>query len=472
MAKKCVLFFSRDYQAELFPRLQINSYESYHVTLSKAEKETIEKLGGKVVGCLEEEYHLLPEAALTFPYLKHAWGNDRFLKNYTYSQRLTIQKKVAGFWRAILEKYRPAGVVNEPVAIELAEIMYIECERLGIPYLALSSYMMQDTIFFPYTPLNGSYERQLDNVIPSSADLDAADKLIENIRTGYFQPSYTKNLNSRLSVSKLFINLKFLVLSVFRRFKIRNKEIRDLCYGDYFSLYKLNISHYFNSLFHSGKYNSLSEIPPDAKQAFFPLHLEPEATILYCAYFFCEQDSLIRNILKCIPENYVLVVKEHPNQPGALLEKRYLSIRKDYPNLILLRSEIPSRQLITQSELILTLGSSAGFEALTIGKPVINFGKMYYDSFEGVVNISSFEQLYHFFRTDITGRFPKGDIVRFVAKIFAQMKKGNPFVHDSLYSDANLAAIASSIADELSAHANAGTLIDEDILNSNNEINR
>ena len=110
--------------------------------------------------------------------------------------------------------------------------------------------------------------------------------------------------------------------------------------------------------------------------------------------------------------------------------------------------------IFSKSEFIFTLGSSAGFEALAIGKPVVNFGKIYYDAFEGVINVSSFEQLYSLLRSDEITNFPKADIIHFVAKIYAKMKKGNPFLHDSLLSEDNLEAISTSIEEELlSRHA-------------------
>lgn len=449
MRKKCLIFFSRDYQANLFPRLRIDGYDLYHVTLNRTEKDKVEKLGGKVVGCLEDMYPDLQEATLTYPYLKFSWGNDRFLKNYNYSRRLLMQKKIVSFWRGILEEYKPIGVVNEPVAIEVSEIMYIECERLGIPYLALSSFMMQDTIFFQHSPLHGSYEGELDNVIPSTIDIAKAKKLVDSIKSGFFKPSYTKNLSSRFSVIQLLKNFKLMFLTALRRFKVRDKEILDLCYGEYMFQIRLNISHFFKSLLCSNMYNSLDDLPPDVKLVFFPLHLEPEASILYCAYLFSDQDAVIKYILKCLPENYVLVVKEHPNQPGALLDKRFWSIRRDHPNLFLIRGEISSSPLIQKCDLIITLGGSAGFEGLVLGKSVINFGKTYYDSYNGVINISSFEQLYLFFREKNLKKLTQDDLIYFVAKVFSKMKRGNPFVHSALYTEANLLDISLSILEEL-----------------------
>ena len=53
--------------------------------------------GGDVVGCLEEEYDMLVPTEIEFPYLNFSWGADRYLRSYSYSERLIIQKKLSHF---------------------------------------------------------------------------------------------------------------------------------------------------------------------------------------------------------------------------------------------------------------------------------------------------------------------------------------------------------------------------------------
>ena len=66
------------------------------------------------------------------PYLIFSWGSDRFLRDYKYEERLSIQKKIVSFWSNILEEYKPIAVVNEPVVIEVSEILYIETKKRNI----------------------------------------------------------------------------------------------------------------------------------------------------------------------------------------------------------------------------------------------------------------------------------------------------------------------------------------------------
>ena len=93
MLLKKILFFSRDYQSQFFPLLNSVKYDSIHVTLTKKEKRNVQERGGKVVGCLEEEYEQLELKRIELPYLYFSWGADRFIRNHSYTERLIIQKK-------------------------------------------------------------------------------------------------------------------------------------------------------------------------------------------------------------------------------------------------------------------------------------------------------------------------------------------------------------------------------------------
>ena len=49
------------------------------------------------------------------------------------------------------------------------------------------------------------------------------------------------------------------------------------------------------------------------KFIYFPLHFEPERTLLISGTYYTDQISVIKNIAKSIPIDFTLYVKEHPN---------------------------------------------------------------------------------------------------------------------------------------------------------------
>ena len=105
-------------------------------------------------------------------------------------------------------------------------------------------------------------------------------------------------------------------------------------------------------------------------------------------------------------------------------------------------------KIIRKSTLMLTLGGTSGFEALVLGKTVINFGSVFYDAFEGVINIRSFYDLYKLLRGNKEFN-AKGDLVLFTAKIFSMLKKGDPHPNSNLLSEDNINSVRLAIEEEI-----------------------
>jgi capsule polysaccharide modification protein KpsS len=256
------------------------------------------------------------------------------------------------------------------------------------------------------------------------------------------------NLSKRYSLTRLKGILKNILIGLFYRIRIRNKTIRQICFGDPLLISLWNLKLYTLGILKSKSYDNVDDLPENAEFMFYPLHFEPEGVLNYGAYFFDNQNELINNILKCIGENRILIVKEHPQQPGFLLQKEYLNLKKRYSNLVFCRSEESSIKLINRSILMLTLGGTSGFEALALGKKVVNFGSVFYDAFEDVININSFQELYKYLRYN--KEFPiKGDLVSYTARIFSILKKGDPHPNLNLISNQNINYITNAIEEQL-----------------------
>lgn len=448
MGLRNIVFFSRDYQSLFFPLLNSTKYNSLHVTLTKQEKKNVLNKGGIVVGCLEEEYEQLDQLEIEFPYLHFSWGADRFLRNYSYTERLIIQKKMITFWHNILDKYNPIAVVNEPVVIEISEILWIEAKKRNIRYLSMAYFNKPDVFYwFPY-PEKCTLRGYVENLPVSDQNIAEAKLYISDIQKG-LKPDYIQNLPSRFSIKKLIRLGKGISIGLLSRLKTPNKVIREICYGDSLAINIWNLKLYLKAFTKLKVYDDMNNLPEKVDYMFFPLHYEPEGVLFYGAYFFDNQNELIKNILKCIGENRILIVKEHPQQPGLLLQKEYIDLKKRYSNLMFCRAEESSMKIIKKSMLMLTLGGTSGFEALVLGKTVINFGSVFYDAFEGVINIRSFDDLYKLLREN-KEFYTNGDLVLFTAKLFSLLKKGDPHPNSNLFLEDNLNSVRLAIEQEIS----------------------
>jgi capsule polysaccharide export protein KpsC/LpsZ len=111
---------------------------------------------------------------------------------------------------------------------------------------------------------------------------------------------------------------------------------------------------------------------------FFPLHTEPEVSLLVYGRPFVNQIELIRMIALSMPIDKKLYVKEHPWMVG----KRSLSAYKkilNIPRVKLISPKIESRKIVQKSDLVSVITGSIALEAAIVGKPVITFGDCPYN---------------------------------------------------------------------------------------------
>ena len=134
---------------------------------------------------------------------------------------------------------------------------------------------------------------------------------------------------------------------------------------------------------------------PDARDSYvlFPLHVQPEASTSVLAPMFVNQAALIEDIARCLPAGQKLYVKEH----FAFAGKRPLSFYRQIGrlwNVELIHPFADSFQLVRQARALVTITGTMGWEALLLGKPVMTFGEVCYNSFPDVIK---------------AGRRPKGE---------------------------------------------------------------
>jgi hypothetical protein len=144
MSKPKILFFARGYQADFFPTLTSDRYEAVFATMTAGERARAERLGQSVSACFEADFESLVAAEVPRDYLLTSFVSDRFLGRFSDAERMEILGKEIAFWSDLLERHRPAAVINELVAIEISEVLLIECRRRGIPYLAGMNCVVDD----------------------------------------------------------------------------------------------------------------------------------------------------------------------------------------------------------------------------------------------------------------------------------------------------------------------------------------
>ena len=107
--------------------------------------------------------------------------------------------------------------------------------------------------------------------------------------------------------------------------------------------------------------------------AFFPLHKEPEVTMLVYGRHCLNQIEVIRNLAYSLPAGMKLVVKEHPVVVGYRAKSYYEAILS-IPNVLMLNPAVSSEVVIPSAQIVVVVSGSIGFEAVVKRKPVLTLG--------------------------------------------------------------------------------------------------
>ncbi len=434
--KKTILVLDRGYSIKY---MKSDIFDIVVVCLQKKDRIKHEKEGLRVIGCFGEEYDSLDVAEYPSNYLDHSLDSDRFLKRFPLQKRREILGKEIAFWRTILERYKPDCIVNEVVTIEFMEVMYIEAKKRGIPYYTWG--------FVPFAPKDiwvsePPYNTRMvdgfwESVEPTEDDYDSAKEYIAETRNKGHKPFYICNINTPGALSRVFTACKGLIKAGIVRIKGRLEK--EFIYEDYYEITKLSLDYALSSLCHN--YDKLED-NENEDLFFYPLHLEPEAAVEYSGFYYNDQVMLIGRIAHSLTINQKLIVKEHPQQEGVLLTKRFRELKKKYPNLIYLPGRVSSYTIYPKIKCLITLNGTAGFESWVCHRPVIVFGEVFYKDFPGITRCNSFEQLFNVMRNEMFSNAADEDIVRYVAKICHLLTDTFPYIINGSYNESDCNSLA------------------------------
>jgi capsular polysaccharide export protein len=195
-----------------------------------------------------------------------------------------------------------------------------------------------------------------------------------------------------------------------------------------------------------GTYNS--KIPASIDRlpehyVFIPFQVVKDSQLLlYSPLVGNDMESFLdhcRTAVKQVAEDYRIIVKLHP---ADLDNVDYSQLPERYPDVIFLK-DYPSNQLIQGSNLVITINSTVGVEALLHDKPVITLGNNFYNV-PGVVNhVDDLSELPHAIETALNTPPDKEKIQRLLYYLYHEY-----FTHGSWknFSVQSLEAVATKIS--------------------------
>jgi len=133
-------------------------------------------------------------------------------------------------------------------------------------------------------------------------------------------------------------------------------------------------------------------LDPNRVNVLLPLQYRPEASTSVLARNYGDDLEVIRNVAFSLPPGATLLVKEH----AAAVGLRRLAFYRDVaelPSTRLLAPAFPLRERLAEFDAVVTLTSTAGFEALSVGVPVLLLGRTFYGGLPGVTRVDSLAHL-------------------------------------------------------------------------------
>ena len=162
--------------------------------------------------------------------------------------------------------------------------------------------------------------------------------------------------------------------------------------------------------------HSSQKIPDNQKFIYFPLHFEPEETLLIAAPYHTDQISVIKNIAKSIPVEFKLYVKEHPAmvlngwRPSSFYDK-ILSM----PNVKFIHPSVSNELLLDKCSMVITISGTTGLEAAFHKKPTIVLSDISYTKLPSVEKLNNFEDLPKLIKSSLEKEVNLSDVNEYVS---------------------------------------------------------
>ena len=148
-----------------------------------------------------------------------------------------------------------------------------------------------------------------------------------------------------------------------------------------------------------------SQVSFDVPYIALYLQYQPEATTAPNGDVFANQYLCLETLLKNTPDTIFIYVKEHPNQYGSHVQGNTKRIKEFYydmvknPRVKLVPFEIDSFTLMENAMAVSTVTGTVGWESVVRKKPVIIFGRVWYEHMKGVLKViddATASQIYPF----------------------------------------------------------------------------
>jgi len=192
---------------------------------------------------------------------------------------------------------------------------------------------------------------------------------------------------------------------------------------------------------------------PAGRFVYLPLQCSPESSIDVQAGYYLDQLNFVRAVSRSIPNGITLAVKPHPL--GTYSRKFYRALLK-IPSLQLVNND--SSYLIENAHVVVSISSTASYEAGLCGIPAVVFADMFYTELPTVMRCDSLEKLSSVIEAAIDSYAEKNAVITFLARLCSSTYEGyceSPDVYEDALSLSNISMVSKAFEDVVSRYSSS-----------------
>jgi len=350
---------------------------------------------------------------------------DYDLYSLNFQERQRLFRNMVRSWMAAISWLKPAMIISQVMPHHVSDyVLYLLCQYYHIPYFFpehtpfYARFIIPCNLYTIGNIFNDDYEEALKKSDKELLDGIPQDMLerYNKIKEGYANgaPTYMARENKMSKRYSHFGGLVWHFIQYFRNLGshqplfgkkgmlwhgviVYYRKDRKWIEESRFSLWKFCFMHisagrlkkkmlkYYNTFISKADYSE--------PYVLFALHYQPEATSNPGGDIFVDQRLVIDMLLKNLPSEYKVYVKEHPHQFLKQRDGQTCRIKEFYedlsknPRIKLIDINESTFNLILHSKAVATIKGTIGWESMIYGKPVIDFGISWYETYNGVLRI-------------------------------------------------------------------------------------
>jgi hypothetical protein len=137
---------------------------------------------------------------------------------------------------------------------------------------------------------------------------------------------------------------------------------------------------------------NFDELEESQSYVYFPLHAQPERSLMHWTRYFQHQTAVVHNIAQSLPVEMELYVKDHPVMKGVRSIDFFDKLRR-LPHVRVLDYDTPNKRIFDGAGAVITVSSTVGLEALIHDVPVISLGDGCYSRINTVIHVDNYGEI-------------------------------------------------------------------------------